>query len=97
MIVFFGAEFTQQYALATGAKIVVAENARIIDQHAGLQLDSPGKADAKNKHNSASEMKNEKELFSELDKKHLHLVITKIQIKDKVSNFFSIRKKHKPA
>lgn len=98
MIVFFGAEFTQQYAVATGARVAVAENAEIVDHSAWLKsAPLPIKTEKKQDATSAGKLKDEKELFSEIDKKSLHLVVKKVQIKDRILSLFSFKKKHKPS
>jgi membrane protein len=94
MIVFFGAEFTQQYAVATGAEIVVAKNAVITDANAGIQL-AAAKAEVKTKptgFDTTIKIDGEEQLQREIDKKQLHLVIKKVQIKDAVASLFNFRK-----
>jgi membrane protein len=92
MIVFFGAEFTQQYAVATKADIKVSENAEITDPHAGLQLSTPEAHKEKSRPRFAS-IDSEKDLEAEIDRSELHLVVKKVQIKDKISSLTHIFRK----
>jgi membrane protein len=92
MIVFFGAAFTCEYALAKGGAIKLSKNAELADPtHPGslapIAEDKPH-ADKKNKilHSPA-------ELEQELNNLSLKRVVLMVQIKELFANLFRFRKK----
>ncbi|MES2704525.1 MAG: YihY/virulence factor BrkB family protein [Bacteroidota bacterium] len=99
MIVFFGAQFTRQYALAKGAKFSASPNAEVIDPDNSEHLIAarePREPNPITMRRTVRKLKNTEELERETDKLSLQLVVRKVQIKDMIVNLFKFRKKAKP-
>lgn len=93
MIVFFGAEFTKQYAFAHNAKLQVSKNATIeADNTEGHLVAAPQKQAHARKvpANGLPQMSGIEQLHEAKDKLILQRALLKIQMKDLVRNIFRL-------
>lgn len=95
MIVFFGAEFTKQYALSRGAAIEVTRDAEIIEHNIARTL-IPEEHVPAHQSTTFKTVKSEQELERKLDKRSLHLAIKGRQIKEQIIDIFKQRKNQGP-
>jgi membrane protein len=94
VIMFFGAEFTKQYAIAKKHSIEVKDTAEAIDNNvAGSNRNQPLDKKAIDKlinEVNAEQIKpmDEDELQKEINRRELHLIVQEIIVRDRIANFF---------
>jgi uncharacterized BrkB/YihY/UPF0761 family membrane protein len=96
MIVFFGAAFTREYAVAKGTQIRLTKNTELLNPLAPGNLIPfrEGEEDTREGAGKEKVLSSTAELEREIDGLSLKRVILKIQIKDIIMNFFRFRKTH---